>query len=157
MRRQLFNFIYGVLDYAAYPIGMLIVAPLILRNLGVAQYGIWTVTASVVNIGSVVASGFGDAATQRIASRISSGQQLEVRRVVRAAMGIHLVLALLGATSIWLLAPALADRLAMHDLALFFIMGIHGGSVSRLPESISSLVNATWKCVTIVLYPGNGL
>ena len=73
MRRQLSNSIYGVLDYAAYPIGMLLVAPFILRNLGVAQYGIWAVTTSIVNIGSIVASGFGDANTQRIASHRSSG------------------------------------------------------------------------------------
>lgn len=118
MRQQLSNFTYGVLDYAAYPIGMLIVAPFILRNLGVAQYGIWTVAASVVNIGSVVASGFGDAGTQRIASRISSGRQHEVASVVRAAMGIHLILGLLSAAAIWCVAPVLADRLAMHDSAL---------------------------------------
>ena len=31
------------------------------------------------------------------------------------------------------------------------ISGIHGGVVSRLPESINSWVNAVWKCVTIVL------
>jgi hypothetical protein len=44
-RRQapLANAIYGVLDYLAYPIGMLLLAPVVLRNLGVQQYGIWTV------------------------------------------------------------------------------------------------------------------
>ena len=69
MRRQLSNSMYGLLDYAAYPIGMLVVAPFILRNLGASQYGIWMVTASVVNIGSILASGFGDANTQRVASQ----------------------------------------------------------------------------------------
>lgn len=118
MRQQLSNFTYGVLDYGAYPIGMLIVAPFILRNLGVAQYGIWTVTASVVNIGSVVASGFGDACTQRIAARISSGQQDEVAPLIRAAMGIHLTLAVLIAAAVWFVAPALAGRLSMHDPSL---------------------------------------
>lgn len=118
MRQQLSNFTYGVLDYAAYPIGMLIVAPFILRNLGVAQYGVWTVTASVVNIGSVVASGFGDASTQRIASRISAGNQRDVAPLVRAAMGIHLALAIFSAAAIWWIAPVLAERLAMHDAAL---------------------------------------
>lgn len=118
MRQQLSNFTYGVLDYAAYPIGMLVLAPFILRNLGVAQYGVWTVTASVVNIGSVVAAGFGDANTQRIASRISAGDQSHVAPLVRAAMGIHLVLAILTAAAIWSIAPVLAERLAMHDDAL---------------------------------------
>ena len=31
------------------------------------------------------------------------------------------------------------------------IIGIHGGVVSRLPESINSWVNAVWKWVTMVL------
>ena len=41
MRAHLVNATYGVLEYAAYPIGMLLVAPIILRNMGAAQYGIW--------------------------------------------------------------------------------------------------------------------
>ena len=118
MRRQLSNSIYGLLDYAAYPIGMLVVAPFILRNLGVAQYGIWTVTASIVSIGSIVASGFGDATTQKIASLRSAGCPDTVLRVVRAAMGIHLALGILGALVIWCAAGTLADRLASHDLVL---------------------------------------
>lgn len=118
MRQQLSNFTYGILDYAAYPIGMLIVAPFILKNLGVAQYGIWTVTASIVNIGSVLASGFGDAGTQRIATRIAAGRQSDVPSVVRAAMGIHLVLGLLLSIVVCCLAPVLADRLAMYDPSL---------------------------------------
>jgi O-antigen/teichoic acid export membrane protein len=116
MRRQLSNSVYGLLDYAAYPIGMLVVAPFILRSLGVAQYGIWTVTASLVNVGSILASGFGDANTQRVASRRSD--DCEVVRTVRAAMGIHLVLGLAGALAIWCFASSLADRLAPHDPGL---------------------------------------
>jgi O-antigen/teichoic acid export membrane protein len=118
MRRQLSNSIYGLLDYAAYPIGMLVVAPLILRNLGAAQYGIWMVTASVVNIGSILASGFGDANTQRAASQRGTGHRGGVARVVRAAMGIHLALGLVSALAICCLASQLAVRLAPLDLQL---------------------------------------
>lgn len=118
MRRQLSNSIYGLLDYAAYPVGMLLVAPFILRNLGVAQYGIWTVTAAIVNIGSILASGFGDANTQRVALRRSVGQPRDVLRAVRASMGIHLVLGFVGALAIWCSAPSLALRLAPYDLTL---------------------------------------
>jgi len=118
MRRQLSNSIYGLLDYAAYPIGMLVVAPFILRNLGVAQYGIWAVTTSIVNIGSIVASGFGDANTQQIAGHRSVGSHDAVLRVVRAAMGIHLVLGVVSAVAIWCTAHFLADRLASHEMQL---------------------------------------
>src|SRR5215831_9914051 len=118
MRRQLSNSIYGLLDYAAYPIGMLVVAPFILRNLGVAQYGIWTVTSSIVNIGSIFASGFGDANTQRIASHRSAGRLGAVPGVVRGAMGIHLVLGIVSTGVIWCVADFLADRLALGDAGL---------------------------------------
>lgn len=116
--KQLPNAIYGLLDYAAYPIGMLAVAPTILRNLGVAQYGIWTVITSVVSLGSIVASGFGDALIQRVAHRRGSGSRAGVVRLVRAAMGIHLVLGLAMAALICGFAPVLADRLAAGDASL---------------------------------------
>jgi O-antigen/teichoic acid export membrane protein len=118
MRRQISNFVYGLLDYAAYPIGMLILAPFILRNLGVAQYGIWTVTASIVSIGSIIASGFGDATIQKIATLRSGGNLEGVPRVVRAAMGIHLVLGVASSVVIWSVSGLLADRLAFQDTGL---------------------------------------
>jgi O-antigen/teichoic acid export membrane protein len=118
MRRQVSNSMYGLLDYAAYPIGMLVVAPFVLRNLGAAQYGIWMVTTSVANIGSIVASGFGDANTQRVAGQRGAGQGRDVARVVSAAMGIHLVLGLIAAVAIWCFASLLAIRLAPNDLGL---------------------------------------
>src|SRR5262249_33269097 len=81
-------------------------------------YGVWTVATSIVNIGSIVASGFGDANTQKIASRRASGNPDSVSRVVRAAMGIHLVLGTGSALVIWCAAGVLADRLALHDAGL---------------------------------------
>ena len=43
MKSHLSNAAYGVLDYAAYPIAMLVAAPVLLNRLGVAQYGLWVV------------------------------------------------------------------------------------------------------------------
>ena len=118
MRQQLSNFVYGLLDYAAYPLGMLAVAPLIMRNLGVAQYGVWTVTASIVSVGSIVASGFGDANIQRVASQRSLGTSATLLRMVRASMGIHLVFGIGIAAATWLWAPSLAGKLAHGNDAL---------------------------------------
>ena len=118
MRQQLSNSIYGMLDYAAYPVGMLIVAPFILRNLGVAQYGIWTVTTSLVNVGSIVASGFGDANTQKIGYQRSGTSGDSGARTVRAAMGIHVTLGLAAGFAIWSMAGFLAGRLVRNDAAL---------------------------------------
>jgi O-antigen/teichoic acid export membrane protein len=115
MRRQLSNFTYGLLDYAAYPFGMLAVAPLIMHNLGVAQYGVWTVATAIVSVGSIVASGFGDANIQKVASQRSAGNSTALLRLVRASMGIHLVLGIGIALALWLWAPSLARNLAHGD------------------------------------------
>jgi O-antigen/teichoic acid export membrane protein len=115
MRRQLSNTIYGLLDYAAYPIGMLAVAPVILRNLGVAQYGVWTVTTAVVSFGAMVASGFGDANIQKVATQRGAGCGAMLLRVVRAALGIHVALGIGMGLAIWAFAPTLANRMAAAD------------------------------------------
>src|ERR1700730_5500100 len=61
------NAAFGVLDYLAYPLGMLAIAPIALRALGVERYGVWTVATAAVSTGAIVASGFGDANTRIVA------------------------------------------------------------------------------------------
>jgi exopolysaccharide biosynthesis WecB/TagA/CpsF family protein len=110
-RRQHFaNAAYGVLDYAAYPIGMLVAAPLVLHNLGVAQYGVWTVATAAVSMGSIIASGFGDANIQHVATERSAGDERALLRAVRSTMGIHLLLGLAIGMLAWTTAPLLASR-----------------------------------------------
>jgi O-antigen/teichoic acid export membrane protein len=118
MRRQISNSIYGLLDYAAYPFGMLALAPIVLRHLGVAQYGVWAVTTAIVSFGSIVASGFGDANIQQVATRRSTGDGDSLLRVVRASFGIHLILGTAVALLLWVFAPFLAIRLSIADATL---------------------------------------
>ena len=73
MRRHIANAGWGVLDYAAYPAMMFVVAPVVLHRLGAAEYGIWSVTTAVISIGGVIASGFGDASIQRVARLRGAG------------------------------------------------------------------------------------
>jgi O-antigen/teichoic acid export membrane protein len=115
------NFTYGLLDYAAYPIGMLVVAPVFLRNLGTAQYGIWVAAASAVNIGAIVSSGFGDANIHQVATLRANGSRAELFRVVRSTMAIHLMLGTVIAAILWYVAPFLARHLAHADSALLSI------------------------------------
>src|SRR5271155_2490529 len=118
MKTQLTNAAYGVLDYAAYPIGMLLVAPIVLRNLGAAQYGVWTVATAVVSLGSIIASGFGDANIRHVANQRGSGHQDASVRTVRSLIGINLVLGSALALLAWTLAPYAAARLASSNIAL---------------------------------------
>lgn len=115
MRPQVINSFCGLLDYAAYPIGMLAVAPIVLRKLGTAQYGIWTIAMATVSIGSIIASGFGDANIQQVATARGKGRWDEVVRVVRSTLGIHVVLGCAISVALWWLAAYLAGPLALAN------------------------------------------
>ncbi len=93
-------------------------APLVLRNLGVAQYGIWTVATAAVSTGSIIASGFGDANIQQVATERATGGSEGLLRAVRSTMGIHLVLGSVIAILAWGLAPYIADRMAVANVEL---------------------------------------
>jgi exopolysaccharide biosynthesis WecB/TagA/CpsF family protein len=112
------NALYGVLDYAAYPVGMVLVAPVMLHHLGVARYGVWAVAAAVVSAGSIIASGFGDANIQHVATQRGTGHSHALLRTVRSSMGIHLVLGLAIALLAWILAPLMAAHVVHADLPL---------------------------------------
>jgi len=111
MKIYLTNAAYGVLDYAAYPIGMLLVAPIILRNMGTAQYGIWAVVTAAISMGSIIAAGFGDANIQHVASQRGLGRHDALVRTVRCMIGINLVLGTALALVAWMLAPAAARHM----------------------------------------------
>jgi len=118
MKTYLANAAYGVLDYAAYPIGMLLVAPIILRNMGAAQYGIWAVVAAAISMGSIIASGFGDANIQHVASQRGLGRHDALLRTVRCMIGINLILGTAMALLAWVLAPFAARHLVASSGAL---------------------------------------
>jgi O-antigen/teichoic acid export membrane protein len=118
VKTYLANAAYGVLDYAAYPIGMLLVAPIILRNMGAAQYGIWAVVAAAISMGSIVASGFGDANIQHVASQRGLGRHDALLRTVRCMIGINLILGTAMALLAWVLAPFAARHLVASNGAL---------------------------------------
>jgi len=116
MRVHLANASYGVLDYAAYPFGMLLVAPVVLHHLGIAQFGIWTVATAAVNAGGIIASGFGDANIQRVASLRGRGDRPAMGDAIRCMIGISLILGGALALAGWLLAASVARLVEPSDL-----------------------------------------
>jgi O-antigen/teichoic acid export membrane protein len=118
MRAHLSNAVYGVIDYAAYPVGMLLVAPIVLHKLGVAEYGIWTVATAAVSTGGIIASGFGDANIQQIAKLRAAGNTEALENSVRSILGINLVLGALLACAGWLLSPYAARHIAASAIGL---------------------------------------
>jgi O-antigen/teichoic acid export membrane protein len=118
MRSHLSNAVYGMLDYGAYPLGMLVVAPVVLCNLGVSQFGVWAVATAAVSTGGIIASGFGDANIQHVASRRGAGDHRSLLRAVRSMMGINVVLGLAFAAIGWSLSPLAAAHIAATDTEL---------------------------------------
>src|SRR5438045_671774 len=108
MRPHLENAWYGFLDYAAYPVTMLLIAPALLRHLGTSGYGMLAFSMAAVNTGAIIASGFGDANIQQVAVARAAGDTQVIRETVRSALGIHLVLG----TTLTILGIVLAPRIA---------------------------------------------
>jgi O-antigen/teichoic acid export membrane protein len=116
MRRHVTNAVYGMLDYASYPFGMLLAAPVILHKLGAPEYGLWMIATAVVSAGGIIASGFCDANIQRVARLRSCGEISAVVQTVRSMMGINLVLGFVIALAVWIAAPFAARRIAASSL-----------------------------------------
>jgi O-antigen/teichoic acid export membrane protein len=116
MRRHLANCFYGVLDYGSYPFGMLLVAPIVLRRLGAAEYGVWMISTAVVSAGGIIASGFCDANIQRVAMLRGTGGVDAMVNAVRSMMSINLVLGVALAIGAWVAAPYAAVHVTVASL-----------------------------------------
>lgn len=115
MRPHLENAGYGLLDYAAYPVTMLAIAPTLLRHLGTSGYGILAFSMAAVNTGAIIASGFGDANIQQIAVARAAGETRIIRETVRSTVGIHLALGTTLAILGIVLAPRIASKVTSSE------------------------------------------
>jgi O-antigen/teichoic acid export membrane protein len=145
MRSHISNAAYGVLDYAAYPIAMLIAAPTLLRHLGTAQYGVWVVCTAAVSIGGIIASGFGDANIQHVATMRGRGNTDALLRAVRSMVGINLLLGSVIALTALALAPTLSRHVASSDASLYAacLRSLRIASVLMLVRAIESVCIST--------------
>jgi O-antigen/teichoic acid export membrane protein len=111
MKRHFKNAAYGVLDYACYPLGMLLAAPVVLHRLGAAEYGLWMIATAVVSTGGILASGFCDANIQRVARLRGTTDEGTIALTVRAMMGITLALGCVIGGLVAIAAPFAARRI----------------------------------------------
>lgn len=107
MREHVANCAFGALDYIAYPAGMLLLAPAILRVLGIDRFGIWAMANAILMTGAILASGFGDANIRWVAQAKGRGNCDGMVVAVRSAFGIHVILGTLVAAAVWMAAPAI--------------------------------------------------
>lgn len=141
MRKNITNAAYGALDYASFPVGMLLVAPIILHRLGTAEYGLWMVATSVVSAGSIIASGFADAGIQQVAKLRGEGNTTSMEATVGALSAIHTVLGCGLTLLAWWAAPYAAHRLALHHGVSFSecIMSLRVASAAILVRAIEAV------------------
>ena len=117
MRKHLANGAYGVVDYVSYPLGMLLVAPIVMRHLGGSGYGLWMITTAIISAGGIIASGFGDANIQRVAQLRGVGDKRAMALTVRSILGINIVLGCMLAIAVWSAAPFAARHIAVSSTA----------------------------------------
>jgi O-antigen/teichoic acid export membrane protein len=141
VRAHLSNSAYGVLDYVAQPVAMLIAAPILLHHLGLAAYGIWLIASAAVGAGSIVSSGFGDAVIQRVATLRASADLDGIRRVIANMLAINLILSGALASVLWVLIPFIVPRITHFDPALrsSCLWSLRIGSVLIVLKSIESV------------------
>jgi O-antigen/teichoic acid export membrane protein len=119
VRRHLSNAGYGVLDYVSYPLGMLLVAPVVLHTLGAAEYGLWMIATAIISAGSIVAAGCCDACIQRVAHLRGKRHFLLMPQTVRSMLGINIALGSAIAIAVWIAAPYAAHNIVASSHTSF--------------------------------------
>lgn len=116
MRKHFSNATCGAIDYLSYPLGMLFAAPIVLRQNGSAEYGLWMISTAIVSAGGIIASGFCDAAIQRIAKFRATAEPENIARTASSLLSINFSLGSAVALLTWIFAPTVARHLAISSL-----------------------------------------
>jgi O-antigen/teichoic acid export membrane protein len=105
------NVFYSLLDYISQPALMLIAAPLLLRALGVQQYGTWMLVNSVAAAASGLGGGFGEGATKYVSMYRGCGDNAGALRSTMAVLVLNCGFGLLSAVAMAAAAPWLIGHL----------------------------------------------
>ena len=135
------NAFYGVADYLALPIGMLLAAPFLLKHLGTAQYGVWVLASAAVSSGGIVSGSFGDAVIKYVGDCRGRKDWPGVTRIVRNMISVNLTLSGLLAMLLWYLAPYVTRHVVKADpeLQTICLESLRIGSGLLLIRSIESV------------------
>src|SRR6516162_937344 len=117
-RSSLANAMYGVGDYVAQPVAMLLAARFLLHRLGLPQYGLWMLAAAAISGASLVCTGFGDAALKYAALYRGRENRAKLEQILRVNLTINLVLSCMLAALIWCGAPLAASNWFKIDVSL---------------------------------------
>jgi O-antigen/teichoic acid export membrane protein len=139
------NAIYGLADYLALPIGMLVSAPFLLKHLGTAPYGVWILASAAVSSGGIVSGSFGDAVIKYVGECRGRRDWLGIRRIIRNMISINLTLSSILAAILWCLAPFVTRHVLKDDFKLqtTCLISLRIGSGLLLVKSVESVFIST--------------
>lgn len=145
------NAVYGVADYLALPLGMLLAAPFLLKHLGAAQYGVWILAGSAVSSGGTISGSFGDAAIKYVGECRGRQDWSSVKRIVRNMIAINLALSSIFAVVLWFIAPYITHHIVRVDLELQVICltSLRIGCGLLLVKSVDSVFTSTLRAFEI--------
>src|SRR6266849_5894746 len=136
---------YSVADYLAQPALLLAVTPLLVRRLGLDQYGIWMLATALTGSFSALNLGFGDATVKYVATYRGRNDLHGMIRLVRAAITINTLLGALVAILMLFVAPALVRHVfkivpGQHTLAVQAIQLAGGVLFFKSLESVFACI-----------------
>src|SRR5215471_3060686 len=105
------NAFFSLLDYLSQPALMLIAAPVLLRHLGIEQYGAWMFVNTVIAVMCGLGGGFGEAATRYVSLYRGRSDGQGIARSLIAVLSINCMVGFLLLVALVIGAPILADHL----------------------------------------------
>ncbi len=88
----------------------LVLTPVLIHQLGLDRWGLFTLALAMVGVFGVFDFGVGQALTRAISERIGAGRGDEAASLVEAALGTLLGISLLVALGLWFFVPVLVEQ-----------------------------------------------
>ncbi|TFU03275.1 hypothetical protein EUV02_08785 [Polymorphobacter arshaanensis] len=100
-RQRLMGSFWSVVEYAWYPVLLLVTTPFFLQHLGADGYGQWALLSATIGFGAFLNIGTGAATVRAIAHGIAARDRNDVELLVRGSLAIALAGGLLLALAIF--------------------------------------------------------
>lgn len=91
------------------PLIMIVLTPLLLKQLGLEQYGLWMLVMAVVGMGQLASLGAGVATIKHVSADLAGGKLADAVATIRAAITIVLFVGVIVCLSIAVIAPFMAE------------------------------------------------
>lgn len=106
------NSVYNLLGLGLPLVIAVVAIPILIRSLGVEQFGILTIIWAVVSYFGLFDLGLGRVVTQQVATAVATGDDERLRGVVGTSIALMLALGLIGGIIMAVTAPLLAREFA---------------------------------------------